>query len=252
VTAAGEELLGYLSHPWSQRADGQLRVRFEIGDAQALPVASDTFDAVVSGLVLNFVPERPRMLAEMARATRAGGTVALYLWDYAGAMEIMRRFWDAAKAIDPAAAALDEGARFPMCAPAPLAALFGDAGLAEERLRACWWPRPKRTGRVRASKVAVASRATRAASHQVRGAALLIVKFSRYAVHCTQCRRGLAAEAHALSGIRKILCRWLLPLAYRRGRATAKDGSTLTIELGALDGARGSDPSRDEHPTAEQ
>jgi SAM-dependent methyltransferase len=107
------------------------RARFEIGDAQALPVASGAFDAVVSGLVLNFVPEPPRMLSEMTRATRAGGTVALYVWDYAGAMEIMRRFWDGAKAIDPAAAALDEGARFRMCAPAPLATLFRDAGLAE-------------------------------------------------------------------------------------------------------------------------
>jgi SAM-dependent methyltransferase len=107
------------------------RARFEIGDAQALPVASGAFDAVVSGLALNFVPEPPRMLSEMTRATRAGGTVALYVWDYAGAMEIVRRFWDAAKAIDPAAAVLDESARFPMCAPAPLATLFRDAGLAE-------------------------------------------------------------------------------------------------------------------------
>ena len=68
------------------------RARFEIGDAQALPVASGAFDAVVSGLVLNFVPEPPRMLSEMTRATRAGGTVALYVWDYTGAMEIMRRY----------------------------------------------------------------------------------------------------------------------------------------------------------------
>jgi SAM-dependent methyltransferase len=115
----------------ARRRVGDPRARFEVGDAQALPIASGAFDAVVSGLVLNFVPEPPRMLAEMARATREGGTVALYVWDYAGAMEIMRRFWDAAKAIDPAAAALDEGARFPMCAPAPLATLFRDAGLAE-------------------------------------------------------------------------------------------------------------------------
>ena len=109
---------------------GDPPVRFELGDAQALPVPSGAFDAVVSGLVLNFVPDPQRMLSEMARAARAGGTVALYVWDYAGGMELMRRFWDAAKAIDSAAAALDEGARFPVCAPAPLAALLGDAGLA--------------------------------------------------------------------------------------------------------------------------
>lgn len=115
----------------ARRRVGDPRARFGIGNAQALPVAGGAFDAVVSGLVLNFVPEPARMLAEMVRATRPGGTVALYVWDYAGAMEIMRRFWDAAKAIDPAAAAQDEGARFPMCAPGPLATLFRDAGLAE-------------------------------------------------------------------------------------------------------------------------
>jgi SAM-dependent methyltransferase len=107
------------------------RVRFELGDAQALPVAGGAFDAAVSGLVLNFVPEPPRMLSEMARATREGGTVALYVWDYAAGMEMTRRFWDAAKAIDPAAEALDQGTRFPVCARAPLAALLGGAGLAE-------------------------------------------------------------------------------------------------------------------------
>ncbi len=115
----------------ARRRIGDPRARFEVGDAQALPVAGGAFDAVVSGLVLNFVPEPPRMLAEMTRAARAGGTVALYVWDYAGAMEMMRRFWDAATAIDPAAVALDEGVRFPMCAPGRLATLFGDAGLAE-------------------------------------------------------------------------------------------------------------------------
>jgi SAM-dependent methyltransferase len=106
------------------------RVRFEPGDAQALPVASGAFDAVVSGLVLNFVPDPPRMLAEMVRAARAGGTIALYVWDYAAGMELMRRFWDAAAALDPAAAALDEGTRFPVCAPGPLATLLRDAGVA--------------------------------------------------------------------------------------------------------------------------
>lgn len=107
------------------------RARFELGDAQALPVPSAAFDAVVSGLVLNFTPEPPRMIAEMVRAARAGGTVAVYVWDYAGGMEMMRRFWDAAKALDPAAAALDEGARFPVCAPGPLAALFAGEGLGD-------------------------------------------------------------------------------------------------------------------------
>jgi SAM-dependent methyltransferase len=105
------------------------RASFRVGDAQALPVESGTFDAVVSGLVLNFVPDPAKMVAEMARAGRPGSTVALYVWDYAGGMELMRHFWNAATALDPAAAALDEAARFPICAPEALRALFDAAGL---------------------------------------------------------------------------------------------------------------------------
>lgn len=128
----------------ARRRVGDPRARFQIGDARALPVASAAFDAVVSGLALNFASEPPRMLAEMARAARAGGTVALYVWDYAAGMEPMRRFWEAAKASDPAAAALDEGTRFPICAPAPLASLFRDTGLADVATFAIDVPTPFR------------------------------------------------------------------------------------------------------------
>ena len=48
----------------------------------------------------------------------------------------MRYFWDAAVALDPAAARLDEGPRFPICQPEPLGALFRDAGLADVEVRA--------------------------------------------------------------------------------------------------------------------
>ena len=44
------------------------------------------FDAVASGLVLNFVPDQPKAAAEMRRAVRPGGTVAAYVWDYADGM----------------------------------------------------------------------------------------------------------------------------------------------------------------------
>jgi SAM-dependent methyltransferase len=118
---------GFVAH--ARARSGGARVAFEVGDAQALPVAGGAFDAVVSGLVLNFVPDPARMVAEMARAARPASTIALYVWDYAAGMELMRRFWDAAKALDPAAAALDEGVRFPGCAPAPLVALLEGAGL---------------------------------------------------------------------------------------------------------------------------
>jgi hypothetical protein len=71
----------------------------------------------------------------MARVVRAEGVVAAYVWDYADGMELMRRFWDAAAVLDPAAAALDEGRRFPLCRPEPLAALFADAGLRDVDVR---------------------------------------------------------------------------------------------------------------------
>jgi SAM-dependent methyltransferase len=111
------------------------RARFEVGDAQALPIDTASLDAAVAGLVLNFVPQPPRAVAEMARAVRPGGIVAAYIWDYAGKMELMRYFWDAAVALDPGAKELDEGRRFPICQPKPLAELFAQAGFSEIEVR---------------------------------------------------------------------------------------------------------------------
>jgi SAM-dependent methyltransferase len=125
---------GFVAHARARATDA--RIAFQVGDAQALAVASGSFDAVVSGLVLNFVPDPVRMAAEMVRAGRPGSAIALYVWDYAGGMELMRCFWDEAKALDPAAAALDEAVRFPRCAPAPLEALFTATGLSRVATRA--------------------------------------------------------------------------------------------------------------------
>ena len=87
------------------------------GSATAIPLDDGSVDAVVSGLVLNFVPAQPAALAEMARVTRRDGTIAAYVWDYAGKMELMRFFWNAAVELDPDASSLDEGVRFPLCQP---------------------------------------------------------------------------------------------------------------------------------------
>ena len=108
---------------------------FEVGDAQALPVEDNSFDAAVSGLVLNFVPQPEKMVAEMKRAVCEGGTVALYVWDYADKMQLMRYFWDAAAALDPSASDLDEGRRFPICSPDALRDLFQQMGLQDVQTR---------------------------------------------------------------------------------------------------------------------
>lgn len=108
---------------------GDGRATFRVADAGALPFEDARFDAVVSGLVLNFLPSPARALAEMVRVARPGGTVAGYVWDYADGMQLMRHFWDAAAALDADARELDEGCRFPLCRPEPLERLFVDANL---------------------------------------------------------------------------------------------------------------------------
>jgi SAM-dependent methyltransferase len=124
---------GFVAYARDRVADE--RVGFVVGDARALPHPRATFDAAVAGLVLNFVPEPATAVAEMARVARPGGGVAAYVWDYAGEMQLLRHFWDAAVALDPAARELDEGRRFPLCRPEPLAALFGAAGLTAVEVR---------------------------------------------------------------------------------------------------------------------
>jgi len=112
------------------------RASFAVADAQALDRPGAAYDAVASSLVLNFLPDPARGAAEMRRVVRPGGVVAGYVWDYAGEMQLMRRFWDAAAELDPAAADLDEGRRMAGCNPADLEALFAGAGLEEVETRA--------------------------------------------------------------------------------------------------------------------
>ena len=113
----------------ARRSVADFRMTFDTGDAAKLPWENDTFDAAVSGLVLNFVPDPEKMLSEMVRVTRPSGKVAAYVWDYAGSMEMMRHFWDAAIAVSPGDSKLDQAERFPICRPELLEALFTDTGL---------------------------------------------------------------------------------------------------------------------------
>jgi hypothetical protein len=94
-----------------------------------LQIDSTSFDVVVSGLVLNFLPEPP------LKWSASFDPVAAYVWDYAGKMQLMRCFRDAATALDPAARDLDEGRRFPICLPSSLAKLFVAAGLQHVEVR---------------------------------------------------------------------------------------------------------------------
>jgi SAM-dependent methyltransferase len=106
-------------------------VRLCVGSAASIPLQDGEVDAVVSALVLNFVPDVPRALAEMARVAVPGGTVAAFVWDYAEGMEMLRLFWDAAADLDPDAGPLHEGRRFGLCRPAALQSAFEQAGFSD-------------------------------------------------------------------------------------------------------------------------
>ena len=104
-------------------------VSFETGDAMALPFEPATFDAIVCGLGLNYLPEPERALQEMCRVAVPRGVIAIYVWDYADGVRFLREFWDAATAIDPEALAHDQARRFPICNLALLQRLFERVGL---------------------------------------------------------------------------------------------------------------------------
>ena len=109
------------------RPQGKVRA----GKRENLPIADHSVDVATSALVLNFVPDWAKALGEMRRVTRPGGLVSFYVWDYpGGGMGFIERFWKAAAELDPKAADLDEGRRFPFCTEAGLRQLCGECGIA--------------------------------------------------------------------------------------------------------------------------
>jgi SAM-dependent methyltransferase len=104
------------------------RLAFEVGDAQQLRFADGAFDRTLSMLVLNFIPDRSKALAEMIRVTRPGGTIAGAVWDYGEGMEMLRVFWDEAVALDPSVDGRDER-HMPLTRQGQLGALWRSHGL---------------------------------------------------------------------------------------------------------------------------
>lgn len=112
------------------------RFQCEQGSGEALPYDDNEFTVAVSGLVLNFVGDKNQAASEMRRVVSSGGTVGLYVWDYAGHMQIMRYFFDAATQLDPRAQEFDDGVQAPVCRPTPLASLFEEVGLKDVKVQA--------------------------------------------------------------------------------------------------------------------
>ena len=84
------------------------RVDFEVGDAQRLKFKDASFDNTLALLVMNFIPDHDKAVAEMRRVTRAQGVVSACVWDYDSGMQMLRFFWDEAIALDPAVEPKDE------------------------------------------------------------------------------------------------------------------------------------------------
>lgn len=84
----------YIEH--AARHNHDSRIQFQEGDACKLEFPDRSFDRVLCMLVLQFVPEAPRAVAEMRRVAKPGATVAAAVWDTRGGMVMNRIFWDTA------------------------------------------------------------------------------------------------------------------------------------------------------------
>jgi len=106
-------------------------VEVSAGSAEALPFAPGRFDRVLAQLVLHFVAEPSEALREFIRVGRPGATIAACVWEFGGGMQLLRHFWDAALAVDPAAP--DEAKTLRFGREGELETLFSAAGLREVR-----------------------------------------------------------------------------------------------------------------------
>ena len=104
------------------------RARFQVGDAQQLPLPLNAVDTTLSLLILNLIPDRDRAVREMLRVTRPGGSLAAAVWDYGQGMQMLRILWDEAVAVDAAADQSDER-HMPLCREGELHLLWRASGL---------------------------------------------------------------------------------------------------------------------------
>jgi SAM-dependent methyltransferase len=120
----------------ARRHSPDVRASFVVAGSGGLPRRAGGYDSIGSLLALNFFPDPAAAVHEMRTLARAQGTVSACVWDYAGGMQLLRRFWDAAAALDATARELDEGVRFPLCRPDALSDVFRAGGLGDVRCEA--------------------------------------------------------------------------------------------------------------------
>lgn len=97
------------------------------GTAEATGLDDACVDAALAQLVLHFVARPEAAARELGRVVRPGGTVAACVWDFGDGMAMLRLFWDAALAVDPAAP--DEARTLRFGRPGEIAGLLEQAGM---------------------------------------------------------------------------------------------------------------------------
>ena len=108
------------------------RITFSQADATALPFGDGVFDRALALLVLHFVPEAGKAVAEMRRVVRPGGVVAAVVWDHLGGMPGMRMMIDTVAALSESGRQMRSRYCFqPMMQPGEMKRTFVEQGLAE-------------------------------------------------------------------------------------------------------------------------
>jgi len=123
----------FISH--AKKTINDTSIRFKVGLAESLDLKNNFLEAVVSGLVLNFITHPEIAVQEMIRVTKPGGKIGIFVWEYADGMEMLRYFWDAAVDLDHTAKAYDEGLRFPLCQEGNLESFVRAVGVKEVEAR---------------------------------------------------------------------------------------------------------------------
>ncbi|AGB43070.1 class I SAM-dependent methyltransferase [Mesorhizobium sp. CO1-1-7] len=116
----------------AKRRNTDPRIEISQADATALPFADHAFDRALALLVLHFVPEAGKAVAEMRRVTRPGGVVAAVVWDHLGGMAGMRMMIDTVAALSESGRQLRGRYCFqPMMQPGEMKRTFIEQGLAD-------------------------------------------------------------------------------------------------------------------------
>jgi SAM-dependent methyltransferase len=103
--------------------------------AEELPFDDRAFDVAIAQLVVHFMTDPVRGIAEMARVTRRDGVVAACVWDYGAAQDPLRVYWQAAREVDPG---LTDESHLPGAREGHLRELFGATGLRAIQATELW------------------------------------------------------------------------------------------------------------------